>query len=248
MLSVLLFALSPALAETTELPLVESTVDITAKSKKKDKKDDDEKKDGKKKKGDDDEDEGMGGKILGLNWEPYVQPGGGVQIDASGDTAVVAGADVGIRYWKGKLKGDLYVGGAYVTSASIAGYDLHLGNVTGYRAKYFGIGGGVEAKYDGQTDVLTGEDILKPAFGVGVPVELTVGPKKYYAKAGVMPSWYFDDARKPSSGEVPLGDEFQWSVGAGLKLGQFKGEIGFAQLITSAGTYNTPTLVLGYNP
>ena len=55
MLSVLLFAPSPAFAETPELPLMESTADITTKSKKKDKKDDDEKRDGKKKKGDDDD-------------------------------------------------------------------------------------------------------------------------------------------------------------------------------------------------
>ncbi len=247
MLTLLLLAQTTAHAESPEPAFPEVSVDATAKSKKKDGKGNDEKKEDKKKKNDDD-DEGMGGKILGLNWEPYVQPGGGVQIDASGDTAVTAGADVGIRYWKGKLKGDLYLGGQYITSDTIGGYDLHLGDTTGYRAKYFGIAGGLEAKYDGQTDIVTGEDILKPAFGVGVPVELTVGPKKYYAKAGVMPSWYFDEARKPAAGEVPLGDEFQWSVGAGLKLGQFKGEIGFAQLITSAGTYNTPTLVLGYNP
>ncbi len=233
MLTLLLFTLSSAHADD----------DTVLKSKNKgDKKEDGEKKDKKKKKDDE------GGKILGLNWEPYVQPGGGVQIDASGDTAVTAGADVGIRYWKGKLEGDLYLGGTYITSDTVAGYDVHLGDTTGYRAKYFGIAGGLEARYDGQSDIVTGEDIFKPAFGVGVPVELTVGPKKYYAKAGVMPAWYFDEARKPAEGVVPLGDEFQWSVGAGVKLGQFKGELGFSQLITGAGTYNTPTIVLGYNP
>jgi hypothetical protein len=163
MLTLLLLTLSPAQAEPP-------SVDVVAKSKSKgEKKDDGEKKEGKKKKKKgDDEDEGMGGKILGLNWEPYVQPGGGVQIDASGDTAVTAGADVGIRYWKSKLEGNLYLGGAYITSATIGGYELHLGDTTGYRAKYFGIAGGIEAKYDGQTDIITGEDILKPAFGVGV--------------------------------------------------------------------------------
>ena len=199
-------------------------------------------------KGDDDDLSKMKGKLLGFTWEPFVQPGGGVQIDGSGDTAITAGVDVGVRYWKRKIKGELYVGGAYLTSAELAGYDLHLGNKTGYRPKYWGAALGVLGTYNGQSNLLTGEDVLKPAFGVGVPVELTVGPKKYYAKGGVMPSWYFDDARKPAPGLGPLGDEFTWNVAAGLKLGQFKGELGFAQRITGAATYNTPTVNVGWNP
>ncbi len=199
-------------------------------------------------KGDDDDLSKMKGKLLGFTWEPFVQPGGGVQIDGSGDTAITAGVDVGVRYWKRKIKGELYVGGAYLTSAELAGYDIHLGNKTGYRPKYWGAALGVLGTYNGQSNLLTGEDVLKPAFGVGVPVELTVGPKKYYAKGGVMPSWYFDDARKPAPGLVPLGDEFTWNVAAGLKLGQFKGELGFAQRITGAATYNTPTVNVGWNP
>jgi hypothetical protein len=247
MLIVLLFTSAPALADTDSVGAIGlPSTDAVAKSKKKGDKDGD--KDDKKKKKDDDEDEEMKGKLFGLNWEPYVQPGGGVQIDASGDTAIVAGADVGIRYWKGKLAGDLYLGGSYITSDTVGGYDIHLGDTTGYRAKYFGVAGGVEGRYDGQSNIVTGEDIKKPAFGVGVPVEITVGPKKYYGKAGVMPAWYFDEARKPAAGTVPLGDEFQWSASAGLKLGGFKGEIGFSQLITASGTYNTPILTLGYNP
>lgn len=220
------------------------TEDAVAKEKKKKDKDGD-----KKKKNDDDDDpSAMKGKILGFTWEPYVQPGGGVQIDASGGTAITAGADVGIRYWKKKVQGDLYAGGSYLTAENLAGYEVHFGDQTGYRAKYWGAAGGIQASYDGQTNTATGKDILTPAFGVGIPVEVTVGPKKYYAVAGVMPSWYFDESRKPSAGEVPLGDEFEWHVGAGLKLGQFKGVIGFAQRMTTAGVYNTPTVQVGWNP
>ena len=189
----------------------------------------------------------MKGKLLGLNWEPFVEPGGGVQINGK-TTAVTAGADVGIRYWKKKLKGELYLGGTYITADNLSGYDVHLGDQTGYRAKMWGAGGGVEVTYNGQTNTDTGKDVLKPALGVKVPVQITVGPKKFYGKAGVTPAWYFDDARKPSAGQVPFGDEFEWNVAAGLKLGQFKGEVGFAQLITSAGTYNTPTINVGWNP
>ncbi len=199
-------------------------------------------------KGDDDDLSKMKGKLLGFTWEPFVQPGGGVQIDGSGDTAITAGADVGIRYWKRKIKGEVYVGGAYLTSADLAGYDIHLGNKTGYRPKYWGAALGVLGTYNGQSNLTTGEDVLKPAFGVGVPVEVTAGPKKYYVKGGVMPSWYFDEARKPAPSVVPFGDEFTWNIAAGLKFGQFKGELGFAQRITGADTYNTPTLNVGWAP
>ena len=196
-----------------------------------------------------DDENGKRSKILGLNWEPYVAPGGGVQIDSSGGTAVTAGADVGIRYWKKKLEGNLYAGAAYITAENLSGYDVHLGNTTGYRAKYWGAGGGLEGTYNGQTNIETGKDVLAPALGVKVPVEITVGPKKYYAQAGVTPAWYFDESRKASAGgPVPFGDELGWHVAAGLKLGSFKGELGFAQLITSKGTYNTPTLAIGFAP
>lgn len=203
---------------------------------------------GGKKKGED-EDEGKSSKILGLNWEPYVAPGGGVQIDSSGETAIIAGVDVGIRYWKKKLEGNLYAGAGYIAGENLSGYDIHLGDTTGYRAKYWGAAGGLEGTYNGQTSTETGKDVLAPALGVKVPVEITVGPKKYYAQAGVTPAWYFDESRKASAGgPVPFGDELHWHVAAGLKLGKFKGELGFAQLITSNATYNTPTIAIGFAP
>lgn len=248
MLNVLLFVASPALAVEPAPFFARETLfptDAVAKDKKG--KGKDKKGDGKKK--NDDEDEGKMGKILGMDWEPYVAPGGGVQIDSGGDMAVTAGADVGIRYWKKKLEGDLYAGAAYITGDNVAGYDVHLGDQTGYRDTYWGAGGGLEATYNGQSNITTGKDILAPALGVKIPVEVVVGPKKYYGKAGVAPAWYFEESRKANSGgAVPLGDEFEWFVKGGLKIDKFKAEIGFAQLITPVGTYNTPTLAVGYAP
>ncbi len=253
MLSAMLLIVHPALADELVVPaLAEVAVDLAtddAAGKKKDKdkdgKDKDKDKDGKGKDKDKDDDKT---KIAGFTIEPYVSPGGGVQIDTSGGTAVTAGVDVGVIYTKKKLEGNLYVGGAYITGEGVSGYDVHLGNTLGYRADYWGAAGGLAITYNGQTNTETGEDILAPALGAQIPVDIKVGPKKYYATAGVTPSWYFDDARKPEAGEVPLGDEFEWRVGAGLKIGDFKGEIGYATLYTSAGTYSTPTLSVGYNP
>ncbi len=246
MLNLFLLTVSaPALAADeffTAETMFPASADAAEKSKSKDKKKDDTKKSDSEYTGK------MKGKILGMNWEPYVQPNGGVQIDAS-TTAITAGADAGIRYWKKKLQGDLYVGGSYITAENLSGYDVHLGDQTGYRAKYWGAGGGVEVTYNGQTNTKTGKDVLAPALGAKIPVEIVVGPKKFYGKAGVTPAWYFDDSRKATAGgPVPLGDEFEWHAAAGLKWEQFKGEIGFAQLITPVGTYNTPTLNVGWNP
>lgn len=197
--------------------------------------------DGKKKKKKDDEG------FLGMEWEPYVEPGGGVQIDSSGEMAVTAGADVGVRYTKDKFAGDLYLGGSYITGDNVVGYDIHLGNTAAYREKYWGAGGGLALTYNGQ-ETMTGKEIFAPALGVKVPVEIVVGPKKYYGVAGVTPAWYFDEARKPDAGEVPFGDEFEWHIGAGVKIDQFKAQLGYSMVFTSEGQYSVPTISVGYNP
>lgn len=186
--------------------------------------------------------------FLGLTLEPYVEPGGGVQIDSGDNLAAKAGADVGVRYTKDKLAGDLYIGGSYLTGEGISGYDAHLGNDLSFRDKYFGIGGGLALEYNAQTNTLTGKDIFAPSLGVKIPVEATVGPKDYYGLLGVTPAWYFDEARKPAEGQVPLGDEFEWHVAAGLLVGEFKLQAGYSMVFTSNGTYSVPVLTVGYAP
>lgn len=186
--------------------------------------------------------------FLGLTLEPYVEPGGGVQIDSNENIAVTAGADVGVRYTKDKLAGDLYLGGSYLTGEGISGYDVHLGNTLAFRDEYFGIGGGLALTYNAQTNTLTGKDIFAPSLGVKVPVEATIGPKQYYGLLGVTPAWYFDEARKPDAGEVPLGDEFEWHVAGGLTINEFKLQAGYSMMFTSNGTYSVPTLTVGYAP
>lgn len=180
---------------------------------------------------------GKKGKILGWTWQPYIAPGGGVQIDNSG-TSVVAGADAGIIYTKRSWSGDLYAGLDY-TTGTVTGYDVHAGNVIGTRKKYWGVQGGAEFVYSAYAST-DGSFDLDPSAGVGIPVEVTVGPKKYYAFGGVTPAILFTQSRSVP-GLAPF-DELEWNVGAGVSWKGVKAEAGFAQRITAAGTINTPTI------
>lgn len=193
------------------------------------------------------------GKIGKWNYQPYVTPGGGVQINTSnsGDTAtsIVAGVDVGVKYWRKDWAGDLYAGGSYTTGDGLNGYDLHLGDATGIRDKYWGATLGLEGFYNGYL-YSNGSSAMKPSAGVAIPVELTAGPKEYYAFGGVTPSFLADASRRVDwsdpayDGAFGFGNEFEWHAGVGIKLKGVSGELGFAQSVTVAGVQNTPTVAL----
>lgn len=177
-------------------------------------------------------------KIFGWNYQPYVMPGGGVSINSS-VTSVNAGVDVGISYWRKKWVGDLYAGGSYTTGDGLNGYDLHVGDVMGQRQKYWGITGGLELVFNGYT-YADGSPAMKPAGGLNIPVEIVVGPKDYYAFAGVTPGFFTDKSRNAEVAGVI--HELSWHAGAGANLKWVTGEIGIMQSITSAGVTWTPTL------
>lgn len=179
----------------------------------------------------------------------YVLPGAGAQINGS-TSAVSAGADVGVKYWRKEWKGDAAVGASILTGTGVNGYDVHLGNIFGRREKYWGITGGLDGFYNAVTYDDPGYTDLAPSAGVGIPVELTVGPKKYYLQAGIEPAFLSDRSRwvrwdAPAyDGAFGFGNEFTWHVAAGLNIEGINGEIGFAQSVTAAGIINTPTLTL----
>lgn len=180
------------------------------------------------------------GKLWGWTYRPYVTPGGGVAI-TNGGTSIVAGADVGVKYWKKNWAGNLSVGASYATGDILNGYDIHAGNEFGRREKYWGLSAGLIGFYNGYTSTSSGV-ALDPSIGLDVPVELTLGPRKYYAYANVTPSFLFNEDRHVES--LPFGDELEWGVGAGIKLKWINAELGFNQRITTVGTINTPTLIL----
>lgn len=176
-------------------------------------------------------------KVLGWTIQPYVSPGGGVQIDASG-TSVVAGVDVGVIHRKGKAQGDLYAGIDYTTGSNLSGYDLHAGESMAYKQKYWTAGAGLEFLYNGYKST-DGSFDLDPSAGVAVPVRVKVGPKKYYAFGEVAPALYF--AKSRSAGIGPF-DELSWTGGAGIRLGGIRAEGSYSQVITARGVISTPAL------
>lgn len=206
-----------------------------------DARDDAAQKKGKKK--DDDGKKGDKRKFMGWTWQPYVAPGGGVQIDASG-TSAVAGVDVGILHHKGKATGDLYAGVDYTTGSNMTGYDFHVGESLGYKQKMWAAGAGLELLYNGYTSA-DGSFDLEPSAGVAVPVRLKVGPKKYYVKGGVTPAIYF--AKKRGVENLGPIDELAWNLGAGLRYKGIRGEVGYEQTITRAGVISTPTVSLTWD-
>lgn len=178
------------------------------------------------------------GKFLGWNFRPYVSPGGGLTI-SDGGTAITGGVDVGARYWKDKWKGDLSAGGSYTTGALLNGYDIHAGNEFGRREKWWGLSAGLIGFYNGYISE-DGKSELDPSVGLDIPVEVVLGPKKYYLWGGVTPSFLFNETRHVES--LPFGDELEWGVGAGLKLKWITAEAGFTSRITTVGVINTPVI------
>lgn len=178
------------------------------------------------------------GKVWGWTYRPYVTPGGGLSI-LSGGTAITGALDLGVRYSKEGWKGDLSVGGSYTTGAALQGYDVHGGNIFGRREKYWGLTGGLVLFYNAYGEPGSA-GALDPSVGLDVPIEVTVGPRKYYAYGGVTPSFLFNEDRHVEG--LPFGDELEWGVGAGLKLDWIALEVGFTSRITTIGVINTPML------
>ncbi|MES2641451.1 MAG: hypothetical protein V4850_18310 [Myxococcota bacterium] len=179
------------------------------------------------------------GKMWGWNYRPYVTPGGGLTI-GNGGTAITGGADVGVKYWKKKWKGDVQAGGSYTSGSTLNGYDVHIGNEFGRREKWWGLSAGVLGFYNGYIGQDASDPTLDPSVGIDIPVELVLGPKKYYVWGGVTPSFLFNEDRHVKS--LPFGDELEWGVGVGLKLKWITAEAGFTSRITTVGVINTPTI------
>lgn len=176
------------------------------------------------------------GKIWGWHYRPYVTPGGGLTIGGGG-TAITGAVDVGARYWKEKWRGDLQLGGSYTTGSALDGYDVHLGNEFGRREEWWGVTLGGLLFYNTYS---SGNKTLDPALGLDVPLEVTLGPKKYYLFGGVTPSFIFNEDRHVKG--LPFGDEFEWQVGAGLHLKWITAQVAYTSRITTIGTINTPTI------
>jgi len=178
-------------------------------------------------------------KVAGWSVQPYVTPGGGAQISDGAKTASV-GADGGVLYWHKGWNGNAYVGGSYLQGGNVSGFETHVGNQIGVRRKMWGVSGGLEGFYE-QQNFASGDAYLAPAWGLRTPVTTTVGPKRMFGYVGVAPAWFLNDARAAAP-EAVLGDEFEWSVGAGGRFKGMSGTVGLTTRQTAAGTITTPTV------
>jgi hypothetical protein len=165
-------------------------------------------------------------------------PGGGVTIDTSG-TSVTGAVDVGANYWRKKWVGNLYLGGSYTSGSGLNGYEGHVGDQMGERLKYWGLTGGLELKYNGYL-YADNSTAMAPAFGVSVPIQGVIGPKKLHAYLGVAPSWYTDHSRNVLG---PI-DELSWKAGLAAKLSWATGKVGVEGSDTAAGIVWTPMVQL----
>ena len=190
-------------------------------------------------------------KIGGWKVKPYISPGGGVQVNGS-DLSGVVGVDAGLKYSHKKWAGDLYAGGAYTTGGSggTSGYDVHIGDETGARFKLWGATLGLVGAYNGY--LFADGTAVAPSASASVPVKLTVGPKKYNIFGGIAPVLTSDKSRQVDWNKtqaVGFGDEFTWTVGAGVKFKAFSGKVSFTQYVYGnngkAIVVNTPTISVG---
>lgn len=182
--------------------------------------------------------------------KPYVSPGGGAQINGS-DLSGIVGVDAGFKYWRKKWAGDLYAGGSYTIGAGSSGYDVHLGDETGARLKYWGATLGLVGAYNGY--VFNDGTSIKPALSASIPLKLIVGPKKYHFAVGIAPVFTGDKDRHvdwSKTDAIGFGDEFSWMVAAALKLKTFSAKVTFTQNVYGGGdgtaiVTNTPTISVG---
>ena len=189
-------------------------------------------------------------KIGGWKVRPYVEPGGGVQLNAS-NASGVAGLDAGFKYTRKKWAGNLYAGGSATIGDGTTGWEAHLGDDTGARFKYWGVTLGLEGGYSGY--VFATGDSVKAAPTASIPLKVVVGPKKYHIGVGIMPTFTGDPGRRVNwakTDAVGFGDEFTWDVVGVINYKQVAIKATFTQQVL-AGTNgqaivtNTPTISVG---
>ena len=167
-------------------------------------------------------------------YQGYVMPGAGVKIDTGGseteggDSSVggAFGADVGIKLWRKKWRGNLGIGGDYSMSSAYKGYEGRGGGTIGNRQKYWGADVGLELFYNaytftdvaGSTAAATANDI-EGAPGISIPLMVTLGPKDLYGVLGVKPSFPIGSDRGGA------GQNIAYVAGIGADLGGLSGQL-----------------------
>lgn len=135
--------------------------------------------------------------------------------------------------WSGQAR----VAGSVWTGAGGYGFEVKAGPMWTPRLKWFGARVGLDPFWNQFESPVF---VLPATFGVDLPVDLILGPRKAYVLAGVTPAWVANPARRvdweTADGLVPIGHEAEWRLGIGLTLGRFTVALTFSQRTTVLGT------------
>jgi len=176
-------------------------------------------------------------KIGKWKFQPYIAPGGGVQIATGSGTSVksgIASVNLGLTQKHKPWAGDAMVGVSYTTGSANTGVEFHVGESFGAREDFWGASLGLTGFYD----TFYGA----PTLGVDIPIEVIIGPKKYYGYLGYTPTYVSNPDRKVEG----FANETSWNIGFGLKTKVLSGEVGIIRETNVEGTFLTPVVTLAW--
>lgn len=184
-------------------------------------------------------------KIGKWKYQGYVQPGAGVKIDTGGDSAEgdssvggAFGADVGVKLWRKKWRGNLGIGGDFSKSSDYSGYEIRGGGTFGNRQKYWGADLGLELFYNAYTfadtpGAVAAANDIEGAPGVSLPIQVVVGPKDLYGLVGIKPSFAIGADRGGAA------ENMTYVVGVGANVGGLNGQVYYVRQTINGVVFNS---------
>lgn len=181
---------------------------------------------------------------LANNWveDPYLGPVAGVSTYAyTGGTDLVTGLGVagGFRYHqrRGPLEGRSRAQGIYYfSSAGGGGYDVRFGSFIGPNRRFWAAETGLDLFYN---QLSTPGLSYEPSVGLDWPIDLILGPRNFYALAGITTTWLQNPDRRvdwSTSNETGFGHEFETRAGVGLGLRGISLRLVYSHRIHAWGT------------
>ncbi len=177
--------------------------------------------------------------------ESYLRPQGGLSAWAGSSggatTALNVGAVGGMYYWQNASRAPIIQGqaralGAKVFGSGVSGTDIHVGNFIGPSWSALMLQTGPDVFWN---EYQFGATTLAPTLGLGWPLMASTGLEAVSLSAGIEPAWFISSERPSvdwSSQSLPgFGDEFTYSVGAGISVSPARLSLSYRHTITAFG-------------